>query len=100
MFVLRIQSVFAEPLKMIPVGSISSHLFNKILQNIKRTMKIITFKYNRQESAICTSTLMADEEYAWKNVYRLAPRPDGHENNHEVQSQKRAREYAVSGTWQ
>ena len=63
-------------------------------------MKIITFKYNRQGSAICTSTLMADKEYAWKNVYRLAPQPNEYDQRHEVQSQKDSREYTVSGTWQ
>lgn len=63
-------------------------------------MKIITFKYNRTASAIYTSTLMADKEYAQKDIHRLAARSKGYEYEPEVHFQESSREYIVSGTWQ
>jgi len=63
-------------------------------------MKIITFKYNRTASAIYTSTLMANEEYARKDIHRLATRTKGYEYEPEVPTKKSSQEYAISGTWQ
>jgi hypothetical protein len=63
-------------------------------------MKIIILKYNRTASAICTSTLMSDETYACKDMYKLAPRPVTREYEPHAQPQKNNQEYAISGTWQ
>ncbi len=63
-------------------------------------MKILTFKYNRQASAICTSTLMADEEYAGKDMYRLAARPEKNVSTSRPRPEKNTGKHVISGTWQ
>ena len=64
-------------------------------------MKIITFKYNRPESAIQKSTLLADEDYAGKNLYLLSP-ATGQTHIHQKPEPVRdnRQQYCISGTWQ
>ncbi len=63
-------------------------------------MKILTLKYNRTASAICTSTLMTNEAYACKDIYKLSSRPPHQEHTFQTEPKKKNQEYAISGTWQ
>ena len=63
-------------------------------------MKILTFKYNIDESAIRISTLMSDKRFAEKNMYRLArPEPQEPVITAKTPSTEK-REYIIPGTWQ
>ena len=64
-------------------------------------MKIITFKYNRAASAIQRSTLLADEDYAKKNLLSVGPAAGKTNVPQKPESARDNRQqYCISGTWQ
>ncbi len=63
-------------------------------------MKIITFKYNRATSAIQQSTLLSDEEFAMKDVFKLSRAKLVSVEKERLYTRDEKKEYCVSGTWQ
>ncbi len=64
-------------------------------------MKIITFKYNRAVSAIQKSTMLADEDYTKKDLYKFNPSTGQISTPQKPEPARDNRQqYRISGTWQ
>ncbi len=63
-------------------------------------MKIITSIYSREKAAIIKSSLMADKQFAHKDLYRLEQNNMCEAQPHEEIRPPRQQEYIIQGIWQ
>lgn len=63
-------------------------------------MKIITLKYNREHSAIQKSSLMADEKFCQRHLYRLAQQDTREPEIENTVPAPISTEYIIRGSWQ
>jgi hypothetical protein len=77
-----------------------SGLLSPLSKQQAHFMKIITLKYNRAASAIQQSTVLSDEDFAMKDIYKLSRTKRVFKEKRDFYSRDEKKEYCISGTWQ